>query len=407
MLIQFEKVREYGITPFGVIHVGMHKAEEYPIYKKACVNNIIFIEANKELAYNCNIDDESCIIVHAAVSDKVEEVEFHITNNSESSSILELGEHAQIYPHIKNVDSVKMKTVTLDTILKKINVFIPSLNILNLDIQGAELKAMKGLTNWDYIEAVFTEVNYKEMYKGCPHISEITAFLAEKGFEKVLEEDTGCGWGDALYVRKNLNSEIKTVRINKKDVANIDLSPLKQFGGSDEALNAKAGVEAYKFYAYISTLINNGHIVEVGTRHGDSALALAYNDSNKVTTFDIFDWKPTIKKDNIEFVIGNFMEHGIDWKNVDIIMIDVDPHDGIKEREFMTFLEDVGWKGILILDDVLDNWPCAIPGANPKAMNEWWNGLPYEKWEVSDVAHYSGTGIVNVGYKYKIEVVNE
>ena len=50
MLIDFNILKEYGITPRGVIHVGMHKAEEYPIYKAAGVQNIIFIEANKKLA---------------------------------------------------------------------------------------------------------------------------------------------------------------------------------------------------------------------------------------------------------------------------------------------------------------------------------------------------------------------
>lgn len=201
MLIKFENVKNYGITPKGVIHVGMHKAEEYPIYKKAGVDSIIFIEANRQLAHEWKTDDENCYVVHAAVSDKVEEVEFNITNNGESSSILELGYHSKVYPHIVKVESVKMRTTTLDTIIEKVGIYDFFWNILNLDIQGAELKAMKGLTNWDNIEAVFTEVNYVEMYKGCALEPEVTEFLETKGFRKVEEVDTGCGWGDALYVR--------------------------------------------------------------------------------------------------------------------------------------------------------------------------------------------------------------
>jgi FkbM family methyltransferase len=160
------------------------------------------VEANERLAHEWKNDDEWCFVVHAAVSDKVEEVEFHITNNGESSSILELGDHAKIYPGIVNVETVKMKTTTLDNIIKKVGIYQFHFNVLNLDIQGAELKAMKGLSDWFYIDAVFTEINYREMYKGCALEPEVTQFLLEKGFKKVEEVDTGAGWGDALYIRQ-------------------------------------------------------------------------------------------------------------------------------------------------------------------------------------------------------------
>jgi FkbM family methyltransferase len=204
MLIDFNIIKNYGIVPRGTIHVGMHKAEEYPVYWKAGVNRVIFVEANEELA-NSWVDPKSvvmpCHVVHAAVSDKVEEVTFSITNNGESSSILELGDHAQIYPNIVKVEEVKMMTTTLNKIIEMVGNPIQEFNILNLDIQGAELKAMKGLTDWSHIEAVFTEVNYREMYKGCALIGEIEEFLDGKGFRKVEEVDTGAGWGDALFVR--------------------------------------------------------------------------------------------------------------------------------------------------------------------------------------------------------------
>jgi FkbM family methyltransferase len=202
MLIEFDTLKKYGIVPHGTFHVGMHKAEEYQIYKDAGVDTIVFVEANKSLVDAWKNDDENCYVVHAAVSDKVEEVEFHITNNGESSSILELGDHAQIYPNIVNIETVKMRTTTIDSINQSIGFNEQAWNILNLDIQGAELKAMKGLTDWSHIEAVFTEVNYREMYKGCALIGEIEEFLADKGFIKVEEVDTGAGWGDALFVKK-------------------------------------------------------------------------------------------------------------------------------------------------------------------------------------------------------------
>jgi len=37
-------------------------------------------------------------------------------------------------------------------------------------------------------------------------------------------------------------------------------------------------------------------------------------------------------------------------------------------------------------------------------MNNWWNELQYEKYDVSDVGHFSGTGILNIGDKFTIEL---
>jgi FkbM family methyltransferase len=204
MLIEFDKLLEHGITPRGVIHLGMHKAEEYSIYARFDLKPIVFVEANPDLCQYCNlqISDPHVIIINAAAADVSDTiVRLNITNNSESSSILQLKDHAAIYPAICNIRSVDVATICMDDIFKKHKLNYSDVNILNLDIQGAELMAMKGLTNWDNIDAVFTEVNYREMYAGCSLISEIDSFLFERGFEKAEEVDTGCGWGDALYVK--------------------------------------------------------------------------------------------------------------------------------------------------------------------------------------------------------------
>ena len=64
-------------------------------------------------------------------------------------------------------------------------------------------------------------------------------------------------------------------------------------------------------------------------------LALSYNPQNTVRSYDLVEQgASTIKKDNLSFFIGNFMEdEDIDWDNVSIVMIDVDPHDGVLRNE--------------------------------------------------------------------------
>lgn len=199
---------------------------------------------------------------------------------------------------------------------------------------------------------------------------------------------------------------MKTIKINKSKVKDISFDHFEDYHNNKKDEYSQAGIEAYKLYAYISTLVDNTTIVEVGTRHGKSALSLSYNPTNTVITYDIVDWEQQkITKENIVFKIQNFMQDKeLDWSKVDVIMIDVDPHDGIKEREFMQFLYGIKWEGLLLLDDILPNWPAAIPGANPQEMNNWWNSLTEEKYDLSEVGHFSGTGLVVMGNKFKVEV---
>ena len=75
-------------------------------------------------------------------------------------------------------------------------------------------------------------------------------------------------------------------------------------------------------------------------------------------------------------------------------MIDVDPHDGVQEVEMMEFLEEKGWKGILLLDDIGPAWP---------EVQDMWDAIEEPKIDVTEVGHMSGTGLVNFGSKHVID----
>jgi hypothetical protein len=187
----------------------------------------------------------------------------------------------------------------------------------------------------------------------------------------------------------------KKIEINKEDVKALDVSHLR-----DLSLNSNdwlpAGQSEYRFYAYMSTWFNNTTILDIGTRTGGSALALSYNPTNKVRSYDLVEQGASqgIKKDNIKWNIGDFMEdEDIDWDNVSIVMIDVDPHDGSQERVMMDWLREKGWKGILMHDDIGPGWP---------DIQLMWDEIPEEKFDVTEIAHMSGTGIVNFGDAHEI-----
>ena len=127
---------------------------------------------------------------------------FIITNNIQSSSILELYTHKIMHPHVKEIERRDIYTITLNTLYEKNNIPYDRYDFINLDIQGAELLALKGATKiLPYINAIYTEVNTEELYKNCARIEEIDEYLKLYDFNRVITNITEYGWGDALYIK--------------------------------------------------------------------------------------------------------------------------------------------------------------------------------------------------------------
>ena len=208
MLISKEEVaatlQKYGIQTKGVLHVGAHECEEMDFYQYIGLSpeDVIWIDALEDKVQQAK--QRSIPNVFAAVvSDKDNEpVSFIRTNNGQSSSILPLGTHAQKYPHIHIVEEKSKQTITLDTFFQTNGFDASKYTFWNFDIQGAELKALRGAECvLPFANALYLEVNAEELYKGCGMLPEMDAFLKERGFDRVLTRMVPEGWGDALYLR--------------------------------------------------------------------------------------------------------------------------------------------------------------------------------------------------------------
>jgi len=198
--------QEHSVTPRGVVHVGAHEGTEISAYQQMGVQNMLFVEANPVVfdRLQANLAAvPNVLVANCAISDRNGTVDLHVTSFDQSSSILQLKHHQEIYPHITETHQVTVQSKTLDTLLQELEINPSDFNILNIDIQGAELLALQGSINWlKYVEVINTEVNYEELYEGCVLIDQLDEFLEGQGFHRVATTTPHPSWGDAVYVKK-------------------------------------------------------------------------------------------------------------------------------------------------------------------------------------------------------------
>jgi len=166
--------------------------------------------------------------------------------------------------------------------------------------------------------------------------------------------------------------------------------------------------EHYHLLAYLSNMVNNSTIIDTGTHRGSSALALSYNQSNKVLTYDIEQFRGGIDNnvENIPFNIKSNHNTNITHlikSNPEIVLnsslffLDIN-HEGPDEMKVFNFLLLNKYKGILILDDI---------HLNPD-MEKVWDTIKSTNVIALDVTKYghtldsAGTGLVIFDESHKL-----
>jgi FkbM family methyltransferase len=208
MLIKFNDiVNKYG-KPKGIIHIGAHLMEERNDYISNGLYNTIWVEANPNVFSKIefiNHENSNERVFNFAISnvDNVD-VSLNVTNNGQSSSILELEKHKIHHPSIFVTETLNVKTKRMDTLISENNIYINDYDFLNIDIQGAELLALKGFGNLlNNFKFIYTEINTNNIYKNCAIVDDIDEYLNQYGFKRVETSMTEFEWGDALYIKDN------------------------------------------------------------------------------------------------------------------------------------------------------------------------------------------------------------
>lgn len=204
----------------GIIHVGADIGQEVPQYLEYGFKNIVLIEANPKsfkileakFGHRANIG-----LFNYAICDRNGAVDFHIhtsrSGNTEPASVLPMKRFSEIVKTLHTAETIRVPAITLDSLVATHHIRMPEYNVVNIDIQGAELLAFRGATKiMAELDAIISEVNLIEMYENGALEAEIIAFLAQHGFEKrhavyhTLYDETSTfpAWGECLFVKRDM-----------------------------------------------------------------------------------------------------------------------------------------------------------------------------------------------------------
>lgn len=195
----------------GVIHVGANIGQERELYAKLGIR-VLWIEPipevfeklvenlasfPKQRAIQCLVTDE----------DDVSQ-DFYLANNDgASSSIFDFNEHRDIWPDVKFIGKIKLKTLTLASVFKRYGINPADYQALLLDTQGSELLVLKGsisiLSGFLFVK---TEVADFESYKNCCQLPEIEDFMITHGYKEIsrtkfASRSQGGNYYDIVYKR--------------------------------------------------------------------------------------------------------------------------------------------------------------------------------------------------------------
>ena len=196
-----------GIKPKSILHVGANRGQEVRLYNSLGIEGW-HVEAipsiyEKYLLPECkNFPDQHPI--NACLSNVDETtVKFNISSNKgASSSFLNLGRHAITYPSVKYVETIELRTKTIDTLVS-CGTIPESIEFLLIDAQGAEALILDGaqsLLSSKSLLACLIETSVVPLYEGvatfidiCQRLSKFELHLRRCVFNQQ-------GWTDALFM---------------------------------------------------------------------------------------------------------------------------------------------------------------------------------------------------------------
>jgi len=149
--------------------------------------------------------------IQLAISNKAGRRKFYVNQASGTNSLLPTVDDVGYWVTpdlVTNIATIEVAVTTIDDFCKQ--EIIDEIQILKMDIQGGELRALEGATEklrQGSVSLIYTEILFVPIYEGQALFYEICNFLSGYGYTLFNMYNCCCSrkgqvkWGDAIFIR--------------------------------------------------------------------------------------------------------------------------------------------------------------------------------------------------------------
>lgn len=221
--IQYELLKLFSVNePINIFEIGACEGEDSIRYSKLFPISSIFtfepLPDNQKLIEDNfkKFSVDNARLFKFALSDIEGETDFYVSSvddnflgehqnadwnfGNKSSSLLAPDKHSEEVDFIRFDQLIKVKTVTINNFCKSYGVDI--IDIIHIDVQGAELMVLKGSAEYiRKIKVIWMEVSRIKYYKGQPLANDIEDFMKMNNFV-LIKNTLKNKQGDHLYLSR-------------------------------------------------------------------------------------------------------------------------------------------------------------------------------------------------------------
>lgn len=213
MILDPATIRDrYGVALARLAHVGANDGQEVETYLAAGARELFLFEplagpfARLEARCDALGGAARFHLFRTALGEAPGEAAMHVAGGEAAASSL-------LRPAMTRRDrsrlgfSDRTETVPVRR-LDAIPELAEGVDLLVIDVQGFELAVLRGAgALLERIPLVICELNREPSYEGSATVADIDAFMAARGFRRMLTHWPSRSWGDGLYVRAALVPE--------------------------------------------------------------------------------------------------------------------------------------------------------------------------------------------------------
>lgn len=210
-----------GITEPVIVDVGAHRGETVDKYRARFPESVVYCfepspdssEALKKKFYG----DPHTTIITSAVADRPGQGIMHMNAIDQTNSLLPAATSSRRYlpQRAFTKATIQADVTSIDEFMR--NHSLKKIDILKMDIQGAELMALKGAAETlreKQMPLIYTEIMFIPHYESQPLLHEIWNFLSQFGYTLFdlysLRKATNgqLRYGDALFVNQDVRRRV-------------------------------------------------------------------------------------------------------------------------------------------------------------------------------------------------------